>query len=186
MNLEQTQRMMSRVQMANYFKQQCFEVIGVTPQRLGQQIGQTDTATGVEQAVAGSYAQTEVYFIQHSDYLMPRVHQMRTDLAQYYQSKKPSIRLQYMTSADEKVNFEMNGTDLLLRDLNIFCSTKANQRSVLEKMKALATTNNTAGASIYDLGTIMQAESLGELTNSLKGIEKKTMAVRQEEQQHQQ
>jgi hypothetical protein len=186
MNLEQTQRMMSRIQMANYFKQQCFEVIGITPQRLGQQIGQTNTATGVEQAVTGSYAQTEVYFIQHSDYLMPRVHQMRTDLAQYYQSKKPSIRLQYMTSADEKINFEINGTDLLLRDLNIFCSTKANQRAVLEQMKALATTNNTAGASIYDLGTIMQAESLGELTNSLKGIEKKTMAIKQEEQRHQQ
>ena len=186
MNLEQTQRMMSRIQMANYFKQQCFEVIGITPQRLGQQIGQTNTATGVEQAVTGSYAQTEVYFIQHSDYLMPRVHQMRTDLAQYYQSKKPSIRLQYMTSADEKVNFEINGTDLLLRDLNIFCSTKANQRAILEQMKTLATTNNTAGASIYDLGTIMQSESLGELTNSLKGIEKKTMAVKQEEQKHQQ
>jgi hypothetical protein len=186
MNLEQTNRMMSRIQMANYFKQQCFEVIGVTPQRLGQQIGQTDTAKGVEQAVAGSYAQTEPYFIQHSDYLMPRVHQMRTDLAQYYQSNKPSIRLQYMTSEDEKVNFEMNGNDLLLRDLNIFATTKANQRAILEQMKNLAVTNNTAGATIYDLGTIMQAESMGELTNSLKGIDKKANAIRQEDQQHQQ
>ena len=186
MNLEQTNRMMSRIQMANYFKQQCFEVIGITPQRLGQQIGQTETAKGIEQAVTGSYAQTENYFIQHSDYLMPRVHQMRTDLAQYYHSKKPSIRLQYMTSTDEKVNFEMNGTDLLLRDLNIFATTKANQRAILEQMKQLAFTNNTAGASIYDLGSIMQAESLGELTNSLKGIDRKANAQRQEEMQHQQ
>jgi hypothetical protein len=184
MNLEQTQRMLSRIQMANYFKQQCFEVIGITPQRLGQQIGQTDTAKGIEQAVTGSYAQTEVYYIQHSDYLMPRVHQMRTDLAQYYQSKKPSIRLQYMTSNDEKVNFEMNGTDLLLRDLNIFCTTKANQRAILEQMKQLAISNNTAGASIYDLGSIMQTESLGELTNSLKGIERKVTEQKQEQMQH--
>jgi hypothetical protein len=186
MNLEQTQRMLSRIQMANYFKQQCFEVIGITPQRLGQQIGQTDTAKGIEQAVAGSYAQTETYFIQHSDYLMPRVHQMRTDLAQYYHSKKPSIRLQYMTSTDEKVNFEMNGTDLLLRDLNIFCTTKANQRAILEQMKQLAISNNTAGASIYDLGKIIQTESMGELTNSLKGIERKVQEQKQQEQQHQQ
>jgi hypothetical protein len=186
MNLEQTQRMLSRIQMANYFKQQCFEVIGITPQRLGQQIGQTDTAKGIEQAVAGSYAQTETYFMQHSDYLMPRVHQMRTDLAQYYHSKKPSLRLQYMTSADEKVNFEMNGTDLLLRDLNIFCTTKANQRAILEQMKQLAMSNNTAGASIYDLGNIMQTESVGELTNTLKSIERKTNELKQQEQQHQQ
>jgi len=172
--------------MANYFKQQCFEVIGITPQRLGQQIGQTDTAKGIEQAVAGSYAQTETYFMQHSDYLMPRVHQMRTDLAQYYHSKKPSVRLQYMSSADEKVNFEINGTDLLLRDLNIYCTTKANHRNILEQMKQLAMSNNTAGASIYDLGNIMQTESIGELTNSLKSIEKKTNAQRQEQMQHEQ
>ena len=181
MNLEQTQRMLSRIQMANYFKQQAFEVVGITPQRLGQQIGQTDTAKGVEQAMAGSYAQTEVYFMQHSDYLMPRVHQMRTDLAQYYHSKKPSLRLQYMTSNDEKVNFEMNGTDLLLRDINIYCTTKANQRAILEQMKQLAVSNNTAGASIYDLGNIMQTESLGELTVAMKGIERKANEKVQEE-----
>ena len=186
MNLEQTQRMLSRIQLANYFKQQCFEVIGITPQRLGQQIGQTDTAKGIEQAVAGSFAQTETYFIQHCDYLMPRVHQMRTDLAQYYHSKKPSLRLQYMTSADEKVNFEMNGTDLLLKDLNIFATTKANQRAILEQMKQLAVTNNTTGASIFDLGELMQSESLGELTNRLKGMEKKAAAQRQEQMQHEQ
>jgi hypothetical protein len=186
MNLEQTQRMMSRINLANYFKQQCFEVIGITPQRLGQQIGQTNTATGVEQAVAGSYAQTEMYFVQHSDYLMPRVHQMRTDLAQYYHSKKPSLRLQYMSTLDEKVNFEINGTDLLLRDINVFCTTKANHRAMVEQMKQLALSNNTSGASIYDLGNIMTAESMAELTHSLKKIEDKANKQRQEQMQHEQ
>jgi hypothetical protein len=71
---------MSRIQLANHFKQQAYEVIGVNPQRMGQQLSQ-QTATGVEQAVAASYAQTEVFFMQHCDYLMPRVHQMRTDLS---------------------------------------------------------------------------------------------------------
>lgn len=182
-NLEQTNRMLSRVQLANFFKQQCFEVIGITPQRLGQQIGQTDTAKGVEQAVTGSYAQTEMYFIQHSDYLMPRVHQMRTDLAQYYQSRKPSLRLQYITSNDEKVNFEMNGTELLLRDLNIYCTTKANHRAVLEQMKQLVVGNNTTGATIYDLGNIMQSDSLAELNHVLKAAEKKAADVRNNELQ---
>jgi hypothetical protein len=184
LNLEQTQRLLSRIQLANYFKQQCFETIGITPQRLGQQIGQTDTAKGIEQAVTGSYAQTEIYFIQHSDNLMPRVHQMRTDLAQYYQSKKPSLRLQYITSNDEKVNFEINGTDLLLRDLNIYCTTKANYRAIAEQMKQLALENNTSGASIYDLGNIIQSESLAEINHVLKSVETKTQKTRQEEYAH--
>jgi len=176
---------MSRIQLSNYFKQQAYEVIGVNPQRMGQQISQ-QTATGVEQAVNASYAQTETYFIQHCDYLMPRVHQMRTDLAQYYHSTKPSARLTYITSADEKVNFEINGTDMLMRDLNIFASTTANHRAVLEQLKQMAMQNNTTGASIYDLGKVVQSDSIAELNSAMKGAEEKQQKQQQEQMQQQQ
>jgi len=185
LDLEQTNRLMSRIQLATYFKQQAFEVIGITPQRLGQQIGQ-QTATGIEQSLNASYAQTETYFIQHCDYLMPRVHSMRTDLAQYYNSTKPSVRLQYITTADERKNFEINGTDLLLRDLNIFCTTKANHRAVLEQLKQMAVSNNTSGASIYDLGNILMADSIPDVTQILKKTEAKAQQQRQQEMQQQQ
>ena len=185
LDLSQTERLMSRIQLANHFKQQAYEVIGVNPQRMGQQLSQM-TATGVEQAAAASYAQTEVFFIQHCDYLMPRVHQMRTDLAQYYNSTKPSTRLTYITSADEKVNFEINGTDLLMRDLNIFCSTTANHRSILEQLKQMAIQNNTTGASIFDLGKIVQSDSIAEVNSVLKDSEQKQQAQKQQEMQQQQ
>jgi hypothetical protein len=182
LDLSQTERLMSRIQLANHFKQQAYEVIGVNPQRMGQQLSQM-TATGVEQAAAASYAQTEVFFIQHCDYLMPRVHQMRTDLAQYYHSTKPSTRLSYITGADDKVNFQVNGTDLLLRDLNIFCTTTANHRAVLEQLKQMAMQNNTTGASIYDLGKVIQSDSISELNNALKSSEEKQSQQKQQEQQ---
>jgi hypothetical protein len=186
LNLEQTNRLMSRIQLANYFKLQCMETVGVTPQRMGQQIGQTDTARGIEQSVAGSYAQTENYFIQHSDYLMPRVHRMRTDLAQYYASTKPSLRMQYSTSNDERVMMELNGNDLLLRDINVFATTKANHRAILEKLKLIAESNNTTGATIYDLGNIVQSQSLGELNTVLKKLDDKLQQTKQQEMQQQQ
>ncbi len=185
LDLAQTERLMSRIQLANYFKQQAYEVIGVNPQRMGQQLSQT-TATGVEQAMAASYAQTEMFFIQHCDYLMPRVHQMRTDLAQYYHSTKPSARLTYVTTADEKVNFEINGTDLLLRDLNIAVSTNANHRSILEQLKQMALQNNTTGASIYDLGKVVQSDSISQLNSALKESEQKVQAQKQADMQQQQ
>ena len=185
LNLEQTQRLMSRIQLSNHFKSQAFEVIGITPQRMGQTLSQ-ETATGIEQSVNASYAQTEMYFVNHSEYLMPRVHQMRTDLAQYYHSTKPSVRLQYITSLDEKVNFEMNGTDLLARELNVFTSTKINQREITEKIRSLALSNNTTGASIYDLGNLIKADSLAEIDHTLKAVEEKVNKQRQEEQQAQQ
>jgi len=183
LNLEQTNRLMSRVQLANYFKMEAFANIGVTPQRMGQQIEQ-ETAEGVRAAINGSYAQTEQYFIQHSDHLMPRVHQMRTDLAMYYNSNKPSVRLQYLTSAHEKVNFQINGTELLLRDINVFATTKANHRAVMETLRRLALENNTSGASIYDLGSIIKADSIPEITDVMKQAEKKVQAQKEQEQQH--
>jgi hypothetical protein len=185
LNLEQTQRLLSRIQLSNYFKMQAYEVIGITPQRMGQQVEQV-TATGLRIATANSYAQTEVYFMNHCDYLMPRVHQMRTDLAQYYHSTKPSIRLQYVTSTDEKVNFEIEGSSFLLRDFNIFATTKANHRAVLEQLKQLAISNNTSGASIFDLGNIIKSESIAEVSHILKSAEEKQLELRQQEMQQQQ
>jgi hypothetical protein len=182
LDLEQTNRLLSRIQLANYFKSQAFEVIGITPQRLGMEITR-QTATGIEQSVNASYAQTETYFIQHCDYLMPRVHQMRTDLSQYYQATKPSTRLQYITSNDERKMFEIDGTDLLLRDLNIFASTKANHRAILEQLKQIAIQNNTTGASIYDLGNVIKAESIAEVSHVLKTAEQKQMQQKQAEMQ---
>ena len=185
LNMEQTNRLMSRIQLANYFKQQAFETIGINPQRLGAPIGQ-QTATGVTQALNQSYAQTEIYFTQHSDHLMPRVHKMRTDLAQYYHSSNPSVRLSYTTSEAEKVNFVINGTDMLLRDFNIFATTKTNHRAILDQLKQLAITNNTSGASIFDLGNIIKAESIAEVSSILKESEQKQMMMQQQQMQQQQ
>jgi hypothetical protein len=184
LNMEQTNRLMSRIQLANYFKQQAFDAIGVNPQRLGAPMG-NETATGVTQALNQSYAQTEIYFTQHADHLMPRVHQMRTDLAQYYYSSNPSVRLSYMTTEAEKVNFVINGTDLLLRDFNVFATTKTNHRGILDQLKQLAVTNNTSGASIYDLGNIIKADSIAEVSDILKDAETKQMQMREQEMQQQ-
>lgn len=182
LNMEQTNRLMSRVQIANYFKQQAFESIGINPERLGSPIAQ-QTATGVTQALNQSYAQTEIYFTNHCDNLMPRIHKMRTDLSQYYHSTNPSVRLTYISSNAEKVNFMINGTDLLLRDFNVFATTKSNHKGIMDQLKQLAIQNNTAGASIYDLGNIIKAESIAEVTNALKQAEQKAEMQRQQEMQ---
>ena len=186
LDLSQTQRLMSRIQLAGFFKQQAFEQVGVSAPRMAQQLSANVTATEVEQVQAGSYAQTEMHFVEHCDHLMPRVHQMRTDLAQWYHSTNPSQRLQYMTSLDERINFEINGEDLMLREINVFCTTKANHRKLLEQMQQLAANNNTTGASIYDLGKIMQSDSLGTLNSALKAVESKNMKQMQEQRAHEQ
>lgn len=185
LDLSQTNRLVSRMQLAVYFKNEGLSMMGITPQRLGQPTGR-QTATGVEENLNASYNQTEPYFTRFSNELMPRVYQMLIDLAQYYQSTKPSVRLQYMTSKEEQVNFQINGTSLLLRDLNIHAVSTATNRNVLEELRKLLITNNTAGGTIDQLGNLLTADSLGEINSILKKIEIKTDAQKQQEYTHEQ
>lgn len=186
LDLSQTERLLSRIQLADYFRRQAFELIGFTPQRVGQG-GERQTATGVEENLKASTAQTEIYFIQHCDQLMPRVHQMRTDLAQYYHSTKPSVRLQYVTSKDERVNFEINGTDLLTKQINCIANTDSVARALMDEFKKLVFSNNTGGASLVELGRLLAADSVAEVQNKMNQIEenaqKKVEAERAHEEQ---
>ena len=185
LDLEQSKRLMGRVSLAKFFKDQAYELVLGNAQRTNEELSEM-TANGVEESKEQSFAQTEMYFTQHSDHLMPRVHTMRTDLAQYYQSNNPSIRLQYTTSADERVNFQMNGTQLMLRDINTFCTTNVNSRKIMEQIRSLALNNNSSGATIFDLGNIMTADSIAEITEVLKGVEEKQQQQKLDEQQHEQ
>jgi len=91
-----------------------------------------------------------------------------------------------MSSEAEKVNFTINGTELLLRDFNIFCTTKTNHRNTLEQLKQMALTNNTTGATIYDLGNVIKADSIAEVTDILKDAQDRTEKEKQEQMQQQQ
>ncbi len=185
LDMSQTERLLGRIQLAQYFKQQAFEQVGVTAQRMGQQLAARTSATEAEQVQVGSYAQTEMHFVEHCDQLMPRVHDMRTMLAQYYSATKPSVRLQHTNSLDERTNLEIEGKDIMLRDINVFSTTKANHRRVLDQLKQLAMNNNTTGGSIYDLGKILQADSMATMNLALKESEMKQMEAAERERQAQ-
>jgi acetoin utilization deacetylase AcuC-like enzyme len=79
----------------------------------------------------------------------------------------------------------MNGTDLLLRDFNVFATTKTNHRAILEQLKQMAVTNNTTGASIYELGNIVKADSISEVTDILRDSETRMEQQREQEMQQQ-
>jgi hypothetical protein len=170
-DMSQHERIMSKIKQAQWIKEEALSSIGLNPQRMGTPIDKSETATGIEQAIAASYAQTEQYFIQHSDELMPRVHQMRTDLAQFYQSTNPSIRLQYITKDDEKVLFMLNGEELMGRDINVTCHTRVGMRNILENIKQMMLKDNTTGTTLWDRIRTIKADDMVDLENGLKAME---------------
>ena len=185
-NLEKTNQIASRVQLADYFKNECFSTVGLTRQRVGN-VTSSESATGVEYAVNNSYAQTEMYFIEHTNYLMPRVKEMILNAAQYINANKPTIRKTYINREEENIFFEIEGTKVLLADLRIYYSSRPDQRAVLEQLKQLALNNNTTGATVFDLAKILQSDSTVDITETLKesvdNMQKQQEAERQAQMQ---
>lgn len=109
-----------------------------------------------------------MYFVEHSNYLMPRVKQMILNAAQYINASKPTIRKTYINREEENVFFEVEGTKILLSDLRIYCTSKPDQKAVLDELKKLALNNNTSGATIFDLAKIVQSNSVVDIIETLK------------------
>jgi hypothetical protein len=181
LDMSQTERILAKANLAMFFKQGALSSVGFTPERMGTPIDREVTATQINQGVASSFAQTEQYFIDHCDGLMPRVHQQRTELAQYYTAKNPSVRIQYSTDSLSQVVLEMTSDNLLLRDFGVYAKTDINSRHILEQVKQLVVANNTSGASIFDLVRTLKIDNTADMDTLMNSIEKRT----QQEQQAQ-
>jgi hypothetical protein len=186
-DLSKTEQIMSRLKLAEYFKNEAFSIVGITPQRLGS-VAASESATGVQQAVNNSYAQTEKYFDQHINYLMPRVRQMMLEAAQYVTAEK--IRTQgkdtitYLNRAEETEWFNIELDNLLLRDYQIYPMSKANIKALVEKLHTLAQENNTAGGSLYEIAQMMTIDSPSEIISKLKEADaKREEQVRAQQEQ---
>jgi hypothetical protein len=185
-DMSQHERIMSKIKQAQWIKEEALSSIGLNPQRMGTPIDKEITATGVEQAVNASYSQTEHFYIQHSDELMPKVHQMRTDLAQFYQSKNPSIRLQYVTKDDEKIMFLLNGNELIGRDINVICRTRIGMRNILENIKQMLLKDNTIKLPLWDKIRAIKADDMADLDTAITLMEMKDQKEKEAEQQAEQ
>lgn len=174
LNMEETNRLLSRMSISRYAKELASDVMGFSPARLAQQSGVTSgtsTATELEQMQTGSYTRTESYFIEHDDKLMPRVHEMRTGLAQYYHSNNPSLILRQMVSPDERALFEIDGTKLSLAEMQIFIDNNSQRRSLLNEIRRWVISTNTNGASLIDGIDVMKVDSLIDLEKAVQKAE---------------
>lgn len=187
MNLEHTSRLQTRVQLAQYFKQQCLEVIGITPERIGRPVSEYASARNVEMSVVNSYSVTEKFFIYHSDFLMKRIHEMRTNiLLMYLADGKLNKTYLYLTKDYEREIIKVNEDDLYLRDIGVFCTTNYNFRFMIEQLRTLIIGNPNLGASLTDIADIMEASTYSQVKDALNKInqrqQEQAMAQQQAEQ----
>lgn len=182
-DLTKTNQIISRLKLAEYFKNEAFAVVGITPQRLGS-VTASETATGTQQAVNNSYAQTEPYFDQHMNHLMPRVRQMMLDAAQFISATKPETRLSYLNKDEENEFFQMEGYKLLLRDFKVFAKSTADIKQLRDKLEQLAMQTIPAGGSLVDAARMISMQSPAEIISKLSEAEEKREMQIKAQQDH--
>lgn len=182
-DLDESARIISRLNVATFFENQALKQVGITPQRLGD-IGVSETATGVENAVSQSYSQTESYFTNFSNY-KKRCLQMSIDIAQFVQSKKETIVFNYNKSDLSRAFIKLSGTDLTFAQIGVFISNSGESQRQLDLYKKLFLENNTIGATPTDLATVITSNSPSEIKAQIKASYEKTQQIQQQQQQEQ-
>lgn len=176
-DLTRTNEIQARYNVAVQLKNECWELVGMSKQRLGS-ISASESATGTNAAITQSYSQTEPMFVAH-EYVLGQLYQAILDASQYIEGKKPLSTLSYITSEGESAFVQVNGDDIKLRDLKIFPTNRAEDKKAFEEIRALAQPAMQNGASLHDVIELYS-------TNSMRQMKKvfKTIKERQEEMEN--
>ena len=184
LDLTRTQEIQSRYNLAQQIKAECWELIGMSRQRMGS-ISASESATGTNTAMQQSYSQTEPLFIAH-EYVMGQLYQGIIDAALYIASSKPQSTLSYITSEGLSAFVQVNGDDLKFRDLKVFPTNRPEDKQMFDELRALAQPLMQNGGSLYDVIELYSTKSMREMKKTFKDLRDKQDAMQQQQMQQQQ
>jgi len=178
-DLTRTQEIQSRYNLAMQLKNECWELIGMSKQRLGS-VSASESATGTNAAITQSYSQTEPLFVAH-EYVLGQLYQAIIDASLYVESAKPQSTISYITNDGESAFVQVNGTDLKFRDLKVFLTNRPEDKQMFNEIRGLSQAVLQNGGSLHDIIELYS-------TNSIRDMKKvfKTLKDRQEQMQDQQ
>ena len=183
-DLTRTQEIQSRYTLAQQLKNECWELVGMSRQRLGS-ITASESATGTNAAIQQSYSQTEPLFVAH-EYVMGQLYQAIIDASLYTQSSKPESTLSYITSEGESAFVQVNGSDLKFRDLKVFPTNRPEDTKMFEEIRALSQAVLQNGGSLYDIIELYSTKSMREMKKTFKDLKDRQQQMQDQQMQQQQ
>jgi hypothetical protein len=184
LDLTRTQEIQSRYTLAQQMKIECWELIGMSKQRMGS-IAASETATGTNTAMQQSYSQTEPLFVAH-EYVTGQLYQAVIDASQYIESSKPQSTLSYITSEGESAFVQVNGNELSLRDLKVFPTNRPEDTQMFNELRQLSQAIIQNGGSLYDVIELYSTKSIREMKKTFKDLRDRQLQQQQVAQQQQQ
>lgn len=180
-DLTRTNEIQSRYNLAVQIKNECWELVGMSRQRLGS-ITASESATGTNAAIQQSYAQTEPLFVAH-EYVMGQLYQAIIDASLYVESKKPQSTLSYITSEGQSAFVQVNGSDIRFRDLKVFATNRPEDTQMFNELRQLSQAIVQNGGSIYDVIELYSTKSMREMKKVFRDLRDKQDALQQQAQQ---
>ena len=173
-DMTRTQEIQSRYTLAQQLKNECWELIGMSKQRMGS-VSASESATGTQTAITQSYSQTEPLFVAH-EYVLGQLYQAIIDASLYVEGQKPESTVSYITSEGESAFVSVNGSDIRFRDLKVFLTNRPEDQRMFNEIRQLSQAVLQNGGSLHDIIELYT-------TNSVRQMKKvfKTLKSRQEE-----
>lgn len=169
-NLDNTAKALAAFNMANAIRQVANSMIGFTPQRLGDVSG-IDSATGIEQGLAKSYAATESYFTEFWEAEV-EIMQQQLQVAQWLQSQNKDFKALLAKGIISESVLTTNFDNFELYDLRVYVSNsqeKLRQRNLYERLAL----DNTTEANMSTRMEMVSGNSAQTILNIVKHEEEK-------------
>jgi hypothetical protein len=183
-DLTRTQEIQSRYTLAQQLKNECWELVGMSKQRMGS-VSASESATGTNTAIQQSYSQTEPLFVAH-EYIMGQLYQSIIDAALYVESKKPQSTLSYITNEGEAAFVQVNGSDLKFRDLKVFLTNRPEDKQMFDELRGLSQAVIQNGGSLYDVIELYSTKSMRAMKKVFKELRDRQMQMQDQQMQTQQ
>jgi hypothetical protein len=181
LDLTRTQEIQARYTLAQQLKTECWELVGMSRQRMGN-VSASESATGTNAAMQQSYSQTEPLFIAH-EYVMGQLYQAIIDAALYVESSKPESTLSYITNEGESAFVQVNGSDLKFRDLKVFLTNRPEDQQMFQELRQLSQALIQNGGTLYDVVELYTTKSMRDMKKTFKDLRDKQEAMQQQAQQ---
>jgi|TARA_R110000751_G_scaffold1539_2_gene5741 hypothetical protein len=184
LDLTRTQEIQSRYNLAQQMKVECWELIGMSRQRMGS-VSASETATGTNTAMQQSYSQTEPLFVAH-EYVLGQLYQGIIDASLYTESTKPQSTLSYITNEGESAFVQVNGTELKLRDLKVFLTNRPEDTQMFNELRQLSQAIIQNGGTLYDVIELYSTKSMREMKKTFKDLRDRQVGQQEQQMQMQQ
>jgi len=185
LDLTRTQEIQSRYTLAQQMKMECWELVGMSKERMGN-VAASQTATGTNTAMQQSYTQTEPLFVAH-EYVTGQLYQAIVDASVYIESNNDESTISYITSKGDSAFIKVNGTDISMRDLHVYLTNRPEDVKMFNEIRLLSQSIIQNGGSVYDVVELYSHKSQRQLKKVFKDLKDKQEAqIATQNQQKQQ